>query len=82
MAYFSKKELKFNIDFIFMIKTILASVPMAILILFFNPQGFFHVCLSVLLGAVIYFILIFFFKGLGRKEIIFLENLIIPSVKG
>ena len=82
MAYFSKKELKFNIDFIFMIKTILASVPMAILILFFNPQGFFHVCLSVLLGAVIYFILIFFFKGLGRKEIIFLENLIAPSVKG
>ena len=79
--YFAFKELKFKIDWNFMTKSMAASTLMILFIWRFNPWGMFNVILSIILGAFIYGILIFLFKGVGKKEVAFLRELIKPFIK-
>jgi len=76
MWYFSFKELQFIIEWEFIAKSIGASFLMILLIEWFNPWGLLNVLLSIIMGIFIYTILIFLFKIVGKKEIIFLKNLI------
>ncbi|MBI4101519.1 MAG: polysaccharide biosynthesis C-terminal domain-containing protein [Candidatus Nealsonbacteria bacterium] len=72
--YFSFKELKFQIDSKFILKSVLASVLMTILLGQLNPHGFSEIILAVVLGALLYGILIFFFKGIDKKELDFFKS--------
>lgn len=77
--YFAFKELKFKIDWKFLVKCIMASILMILPIWQFNPNGLPQVISAIILGVFIYGILIFLFRGMGKKEIAFLKNLIKPS---
>lgn len=81
MWYFAFKEFQFKIDWDFIIKSIVASTLMILFIGWFNPGSLFNVILSIILGVFIYGILIFLFRGVGKKEIIFLKELINPSIR-
>ena len=73
--YFAFKEIQFKIDWNFMIKSIVASTLMILFIWRFNPWGLFNVILSIILSVFIYGILIFLFRGVGKKEIKFLYEM-------
>lgn len=74
--YFAFKEFQFKIDWNFMAKSIAASILMVLFIRWFDPSGLFNVILSIILGVLTYGLLIFLFRGVGKKEIMFLKNLI------
>jgi O-antigen/teichoic acid export membrane protein len=70
IVYFkSIQYIKFKVDFLFVIKSILASSIMATAIYFVNPVGLVKISLTVVGGAVIYFIILFSLKAFAREEI-------------
>ncbi|MDP3883010.1 MAG: flippase [Candidatus Staskawiczbacteria bacterium] len=73
--HFSLKELKINIDWSFMSKITASSVLMSLLVAWFYPLGLVQVALAIILGVFVYGFLVFLFKCVGKKEIIFLKNL-------
>lgn len=77
--HFAFKELKFKIDWKFLAKCVMASILMIAPIWRFNPNGLPQVISAIILGVFIYGVLIFLFRGIGKKEIAFLKNLIKPS---
>jgi O-antigen/teichoic acid export membrane protein len=74
--YFSFKEFSFNIDWIFIVKIFMISAVMGTFVLCFKPYGLAQVIISIILAGLLYFALMFFFKTIGKKEIIFLKDLI------
>jgi len=70
-VFVSFKYLKFDIDWSFIVKSIVASIAMALLILKLNPIGVFQVLASIGFGAVVYFILIILLKGVTKTELKF-----------
>jgi O-antigen/teichoic acid export membrane protein len=79
--YFSFKELKFEIDWQFIIKSILASVLMSLFIIQFSSVGLLNALIVIVSAAFIYGILIFLFKGISKKEIYFFKDLILNLKK-
>ena len=75
MWYSAFREFQFKIDWNFIAKSLAASVLMALGIIWFGPAGLLGVIMAIVLGAVAYGILIFLLGGIGKKEIIFLKNL-------
>ncbi len=74
--YYAFKELHFEIDWRFIIKSILASVIMTIMVVEFNPMGLWKTLVAIGLGAVCYFFFLFLFQGFGKNEITFFTNFI------
>ena len=72
--HYSSKELQFEMDWKFISKSIFASVLMALFILWFAPVGLLKTVITIILGALLYGILIFLFKGFDKKEIEFLKG--------
>ncbi|MEK7540631.1 MAG: polysaccharide biosynthesis C-terminal domain-containing protein [Patescibacteria group bacterium] len=79
--HFAFKELKFKIDWNFMVKSIAASILMILFIRWLDPWGMFNVVLSIIYGVFVYSILIFLFRGIGKKEFAFLRELIKSPIK-
>lgn len=75
ILYYSFKEFSFEIDWFFIIKSVLASLLMTIFIFWFNPTGLSKTVMAVILGAVIYGVLIFLLNGFKRKEIEIIKNI-------
>ena len=73
--HYSFKELQFEMDWKFISKSIFASVLMALFILWFAPVGLLKTVITIILGALLYGILIFLFKGFSKKEIELLKGL-------
>ncbi|BDZ71643.1 oligosaccharide flippase family protein [Methanobacterium petrolearium] len=73
--YYSKKYMKLEFDLGFMAKSILASIVMALFIFWMSPNGLLNILITIMISIIIYTILIFLFKGLTRKEVIFLKNM-------
>lgn len=73
--HYSFKELQFEIDWKFIIKSIFASALMTSFILLFAPVGLLKTSIAIILGALLYGILIFLFKGFNIKEIAFFSKL-------
>ena len=69
MYFESLKYLSFKVDFIFIIKSILASLVMAIIVFIINPGGIVKILLTVALGGLIYFIILFLLNGFNKQEI-------------
>lgn len=74
----SSKVLQFNIDWLFIVKSVITSVLMVLVITWFNPMNLPGIMVSIILGVIIYGLLIFLFGGIDKKEILFLKNLFIP----
>lgn len=75
MCYYSFKELLFEIDWQFILKSIFASALMTIVIFELNPLGLWKTLAAILIGAASYFFLIFLFRGFGKAELNFLRKL-------
>jgi O-antigen/teichoic acid export membrane protein len=73
-CYYSLRKLLFDIDWKFIGKSISASLVMSALVFLLNPAGLWKTLLAVALGSICYFMLIFLFKGLGKKEVSFLTS--------
>lgn len=79
--YFAFKEFQFEIDWQFIIKSIMASVLMILFIIWFNPIGLLKVLITIVLAVLIYGILILLFKGISKKEIYFFKDLVKSLIK-
>ena len=79
--HFAFKEFKFKIDWNFMAKSFIASALMILPIWQFNPKGIFNVSFSIIFGVIMYGSLIFLFRTIGKKEIIFFRELINRALK-
>ncbi|MFC1903004.1 oligosaccharide flippase family protein [Chloroflexota bacterium] len=69
VSYFSLKSLSFVIDWLFIIKSIIASGVMSVVLCFVAPTGWLGVILWIIAGASIYFIALFLLRGLTIDEI-------------
>jgi len=65
----SIQYIKFKVDFIFIAKSILASFIMAFAIYLVNPIGFVKILLTVIGGAIIYFVALFLLKAFAAEEV-------------
>ena len=73
------RYLRFDLSFLFLVKSLFASAIMAFAIWFFDPQSITQVVLSILLGGVLYFGLMILFKSFNRDEIALLKDLVTQS---
>jgi O-antigen/teichoic acid export membrane protein len=71
----SFKYLKFEIDWSFIIKSIIAAVIMSLIIWKLNPIGTLNVLVSIGVGAGIYFLILVLLKGIEREEVGFLKSM-------
>ena len=74
-SYYSFKFLKFDLNWLFLLKAIVASVIMCIIIWYINPIQLLDVLLWIGIGAGIYAAILFLLKGFTREEIKFFRTL-------
>ncbi len=67
--YYSFKKINFKINWDFILKSLVASTLMSILVLWINPVGLFKTLFAIFVGAILYFFLIFLFKGFEKSEL-------------
>jgi len=68
-VYFkSRQYVKFDIKLDFIVKSILSSVVMTLVIWAINPVGAVEIVLSIAIGAVVYFAVLFLLRGFKREE--------------
>jgi O-antigen/teichoic acid export membrane protein len=70
------RHFKLDFDFVFILKSVLASAVMAFAIWLFKPWGVIEVIIAILLGIIIYFAIILALKGLDRKELSTIKSLV------
>lgn len=76
LVRYSFKEFKFNIDWRFLIKSLIASAIMALVIWSMHPQSNSATIITVLVGVAVYGVVLFLLKGFSRKEISFFRGLL------
>jgi O-antigen/teichoic acid export membrane protein len=67
---------KFDLGFVFIIKSALASAVMALGIWLFKPMGIVEVIIAILLGIIVYFAIILVLKGFSKKELSMIKELV------
>jgi len=72
----SRRYIKFNLNFPFMLKSLASSAVMALCIWLINPQSIAWVIASIAIGALVYFGILLALKGLSRGEVRFFVNLV------
>lgn len=72
----SSKIIPFEIDKIFMVKSLLSSLVMSFFILSFNPQGWQNILIFCLLGAIVYFSSLWLMRGFENREKEFFRGII------
>jgi O-antigen/teichoic acid export membrane protein len=75
VSYYSFKEFKFDIDWRFIIKSLIASAIMALVIWSMHPQGSLDTIIAVLVGVAVYGVAIFLLRGFTKEEISFFRGL-------
>ena len=81
MWYFAFKQFKFAIDWMFIVKSVAISIFMTIIIILIGPEKLLGVILSIIFGILIYGTAMFVLKGVGKKEFIFLKELLTSGSK-
>lgn len=66
---------KFDLGFVFIMKSVLASAVMALGIWLYKPWGITEVVIAILLGIIIYFAIILVLKGFTKKELSMVKEL-------
>jgi len=71
----SSKRLSYGMDFKFIGKSIIASIPMAFAVWKLSPYGAINILISIGIAAAIYFGILILLKGFTREEFRFLRGL-------
>jgi O-antigen/teichoic acid export membrane protein len=74
-SYYSFKYFKFDVDFRFILKSILASMAISLIIIKWNPVGTLNVLTVIGVCAVVYSALLLLLKGIKKDEFMFFRNL-------
>jgi O-antigen/teichoic acid export membrane protein len=77
----SRKYLKFNMSFSFLIKCALSSGFMALCIWLINPRSSLMVSLSIVAGTIAYFGILILIRGFSKSELAFFTTFIRKSFK-
>ena len=75
-AIASRKTMRLPFDMKELLKIIISSAIMGMIVYFMHPNGIINVLISIAVGVIVYFAIIFILKGITRKEIAFFKNLI------
>lgn len=73
--YFSRRYLKFSVDFWSIIKSVSASGIMSLFIIWLNPVGVLSVLFTIFAGAFVYAISMILLKGFSKEDIGMLKSL-------
>ena len=73
--YYAFKYFKFDIDFGFILKSILASVVISVVIIKWSPVGVLNVLIVIGVCAVVYAAILFLLGGVKKDEIAFFKEL-------
>ena len=76
-SYVALKYFKFNIDWVSIMKCMLATAVMSIIVSLFNPTRIIDIICIVGIGAIAYFVMIYLMNVLSRQEISFFKNLVL-----
>ena len=74
-VYYCLKFFKFEFDYDFIVKSILASLIMSIPIFKLNPNGLLEIIVTILISVIVYMVTLYSIKGIDKKEVKFLKNL-------
>ena len=77
MAYFSSLSMKIKFDFVFLAKSLLASLLMSGTILAWVPSNSRELLEEIGLCVVIYFAALYLLGGIDKKEIKFLKDAVL-----
>jgi O-antigen/teichoic acid export membrane protein len=77
ISVYSFKFIKFNINLLFLIKCLFASFLMSFIPISLKPTGLFEITIVIIISAVIYFFILYIFKGFDKKEIYALKDMMI-----
>lgn len=72
----SFKRLPFEIDFKFISKSMVASIPMAFVVWKLNPYGAVNILIAVGIAAIVYFGVLILMKGFTKEEYGFLKGFV------
>jgi O-antigen/teichoic acid export membrane protein len=74
VAYFSSRYVRLNVDYIFLLKILLASLVMLMLILVWIPSSLWEIFVEIGICVIIYFVTLFLLGGIEKKEIAFFKD--------
>ncbi|MGZ7119577.1 MAG: flippase, partial [Methanobacterium sp.] len=75
-AYYSFKFFNFDNDYLFILKSISASILTSIVIIISHPEGIINVVFIIIVSFIVYFIIIMLLKGIKTEEINFLKEML------
>lgn len=75
VTYYSVKELKFHIEWSFILKSLVASAIMSLFIWMLGPVGTLAVIATVAVGVIIYVVILLLLKGFKEGDIKFFKGL-------
>ncbi|MBI5459240.1 oligosaccharide flippase family protein [Methanobacterium sp.] len=76
VAYKSNEYVNIKISYIFIFKTIISSIPILILYCILNPIQLFDIIFFIMTSFLVYLIIMLILKGIGKKEVLFIKNLL------
>lgn len=75
-AIASKKTMRLPFNISELLKIVIASAIMGIAVYMMHPNGIIGVLISIVVGVIVYFAIIFILKGITRKEIAIFKDLL------
>lgn len=76
ISVISFKKLSYDMDFKFIVKSITASIIMALVVWKLNPYGAVSILIAVVIAAVIYFGVLILLRGFTKDEYVFLRDIV------
>jgi len=76
ISYYSFKDLMFNLDPYFVIKSVIASICMSLLILGWHPEGIIQVGTSIFICFGLYIGVLVLVGGFKKEEVVFLKSIL------
>ena len=80
ICYYESRFIRFNMSWLFVCKSIFASLIMVIPILFISPDSWFSIIFCIIICSLIYFSILVIVKGFSKQEIHFIKNFIIQKL--
>jgi stage V sporulation protein B len=76
ISWLAFKKMSYEVDLIFISKSIISSIIMALGVLFLNPLGAFNITVSVIFGAAVYFVALILLRGFSMNEYRFMAGIL------
>jgi len=76
-VFYSQKYIRLKFDYLFALKSLIASILMSLIIVFINPVTITGILITVLICAGVYLLSLFLLKGISREEIEFFKKLVV-----